>query len=196
MVYGYARCSTNESKQDISRQTKELKDMGVSSSNIFWEYESGSRTDRPQLNTMLNKVEQGDTIISTELSRITRSTKQLIDIIDIVKDKRLKLIVGTFKVDCTSDKLDAMTLGMLQMMGVFSELERNIISERVKSGMANAKDKGAKIGRPVVTADSIPSVFMKHYKMYKDGKINVSDLARLCNISRTTVYKYIDIMNK
>ena len=196
MVYGYARCSTNESKQDIDRQKRELKACGVTTENIYFEYVSGSRTDRVELSKLLNKVEQGDTIISTELSRITRSTKQLIDIIDIVKDKRLKLIVGTFKVDCTSDKLDAMTLGMLQMMGVFSELERNIISERVKSGMVNAKEKGAKIGRPVVTADSIPNVFMKHYKMYKDGKINVSDLARLCNMSRTTVYKYIDIMNK
>ena len=196
MVYGYARCSTNESKQDISRQTKELKDMGVSSSNIFWEYESGSRTDRPQLNTMLNKVEQGDTICVTEVSRLSRSTKQLCEIIDKCKDNHIKLIIGSIVVDCTKDTIEPMTLGMLQMMSVFSELERNMISQRVKSGMANAKDKGAKIGRPVVTADSISSTFMKHYKMYKDGKINVSDLARLCNMSRTTVYKYIDMMNK
>ena len=196
MVYGYARCSTNESKQDIDRQKRELKACGVTTENIYFEYVSGSRTDRVELSKLLNKVEQGDTICVTEVSRLSRSTKQLCEIIDKCKDNHIKLIIGSIVVDCTKDTIEPMTLGMLQMMSVFSELERNMISQRVKSGMANAKDKGAKIGRPVVTADSIPNVFMKHYKMYKDGKINVSDLARLCNMSRTTVYKYIDIMNK
>lgn len=96
--------------------------------------------------------------------------------------------------DCTGDKLDAMTEVMLKMMGVFAEMERNIISERVKSGMANAKEKGAKIGRPVVTADKIPSVLLKYYSMYKNGEINVSELSRLCGMSRTTIYKYIVLL--
>lgn len=193
-MYGYARCSTNETKQDIDRQKRELKDKGVPVKNIFFEYESGTKTDRQELSNLLHQVEQGDTIIATELSRITRSTKQLIDIIDMVKEKQLKLIIGSFEVDCTKDKLDAMTLGMLQMMGVFAELERNIISERVKSGMANAKAKGSVLGRPVVTAESIPSIFMKYYPRYKNNKINISELARLCDMSRTTVYKYLNIL--
>lgn len=193
-VYGYARCSTNESKQDIDRQKRELKDKGVPVKNIFFEYESGTKTDRQELSNLFQQVKQGDTIVATELSRITRSTKQLIDIIDIVKDKQLKLIIGSFEVDCTNDKLDAMTLGMLQMMGVFAELERNIISERVKSGMANAKAKGSVLGRPVVTAETIPVIFMKYYPMYKKGDINISELARLCDASRTTVYKYLNIL--
>ena len=194
MIYGYARCSTNETKQDIDRQKRELKNQGVPVKNIYFEYASGTKTDRMELNKLFDKVQQGDTIISTELSRITRSTRQLIDIIDIVRDKHLELIVGTFKIDCREDKLDAMTLGMLQMMGVFSEMERNIISERVKSGMANAKAKGSKIGRPTITPDKIPSKFMKYYPMYKQGKMNVSDVAKVCDISRTTVYKYINMM--
>jgi DNA invertase Pin-like site-specific DNA recombinase len=194
MLYGYARCSTNETKQDIDRQKRELKNQGVLVKNIYFEYASGTNTDRIELNKLLDKVQQGDTIISTELSRITRSTRQLIDIIDIVRDKHLELIVGTFKIDCREDKLDAMTLGMLQMMGVFSEMERNIISERVKSGMANAKAKGSKIGRPTITPDKIPSKFMKYYPMYKQGKMNVSDVAKVCDMSRTTVYKYINMM--
>lgn len=193
-IYGYARCSTNESKQDIDRQKKELKEMGVPIKNIYFEYESGTKTDRGELTKLFDMAQQGDTIVATELSRFTRSTRQLIDIIDIVRDKNLLLIVGTFKVDCTNDKLDAMTLGMLQMMGVFAEMERNIISERVKSGMANARAKGSVLGRPAVTADMIPPVFMKYYPKFKSNEINISELSKLCDMSRTTVYKYLTLL--
>lgn len=138
--------------------------------------------------------EEGVTIISTEVSRITRSTKRLCDIIDKAREIGLKLVIGSFVVDCTNDKLDAMTEGMLKMMGVFAEMERNIISERVKSGMANAREKGSKIGRPETTADKIPSVFMKYYPKYRKGEMNVTELSRLCKMSRTTVYKYIELL--
>lgn len=194
MIYGYARCSTNETKQDIDRQKRELINKGVPINNLYFEYESGTKVDREQLNRLLNVIEQGDTIIATELSRITRSTKQLCDLIDQVKRKGLKLVVGTFEVDCSKDKIDAMTLGMLQMMGVFAELERNMISERVKSGMINAKAKGSIIGRPVLTSDNIPNVFMKYYPKYKHGEMNVTELSKLCDMSRTTIYKYLNML--
>lgn len=194
MVYGYARCSTNESKQDIDRQKRELKALGVKQSNIYFEYGSGTKADREQWLLLMNKVQKGDTIISTEVSRITRSTKQLCDIIDKAREIGLKLVIGSFVVNCTNDKLDAMTEGMLKMMGVFAEMERNIISERVKSGMANAREKGSKIGRPETTADKIPSMFMKYYPKYRKGEMNVTELSRLCKMSRTTVYKYIELL--
>ena len=194
MVYGYARCSTNESKQDIDRQKRELKALGVKQSNIYFEYGSGTKADREQWLLLMNKVQKGDAIISTEVSRITRSTKQLCDIIDKAREIGLKLVIGSFVVDCTNDKLDAMTEGMLKMMGVFAEMERNIISERVKSGMANAREKGSKIGRPETTADKIPSVFMKYYPKYRKGEMNVTELSRLCEMSRTTVYKYSKLL--
>ena len=194
MVYGYARCSTNESKQDIDRQKRELKALGVKQSNIYFEYGSGTTADREQWLLLMNKVQKGDTIISTEVSRITRSTKQLCDIIDKAREIGLKLVIGSFVVDCTNDKLDAMTEGMLKMMGVFAEMERNIISERVKSGMANAREKGSKIGRPETTADKIPSMFMKYYPKYRKGEMNITELSRLCKMSRTTVYKYIELL--
>lgn len=194
MVYGYARCSTNESKQDIDRQKRELKALGVKQSNVYFEYGSGTKADREQWLLLMNKVQKGDTIISTEVSRITRSTKQLCDIIDKAREIGLKLVIGSFVVDCTNDKLDAMTEGMLKMMGVFAEMERNIISERVKSGMANAREKGSKIGRPETTADKIPSMFIKYYPKYRKGEMNVTELSRLCKMSRTTVYKYIELL--
>jgi DNA invertase Pin-like site-specific DNA recombinase len=193
IIYGYARCSTDESKQDISRQTRELKAMGATEKTIYFEYQSGTKADRIELKKLMDRVVSGDTIIATEVSRITRSTKQLCEIIDFAKERKIKLILGNLVVDCTK-QLDAMTEGMLKMIGVFSEMERNMISERVKSGMANAVAKGKRIGRPITTEDSIPSLFYKHYPMYKSKKINASEFSRLCDISRTTIYKYLKMV--
>ena len=87
-----------------------------------------------------------------------------------------------------------MTNAFIQMSGVFAELELRITRSRVRSGMANAKAKGAKIGRPQATVDDIPAVFLRHYPAYKKKQLNVSELARVCDLSRTTVYKYIDLL--
>ena len=193
MIYGYARCSTNEKLQDINRQVRELKQQGATDESIFLEYESGAKENRAELQKLLNALQPQDTIIATEVSRITRSTRQLCEIIELAKERHIKLILGNFVVDC-SNELDPMTEGMLKMMGVFSEIERNITSQRVKSGMENAKAKGKKIGRPTATADSIPSVFYKHYPKYSQGQISKKDLSRLCELSYPTVFKYINII--
>lgn len=195
MIYGYARCSTNEKLQDIERQVRELKCQGATDETIYKEYESGTKANRTELKKLLNAVDTGDTIIATEVSRFTRSTKQLCEIIEFVKENHIKLVLGTFIVDC-SRELDPMTEGMLKMMGVFAELERNMISQRVKSGMENAKAKGKIIGRPSTTADDIPTIFYRHYPKYKNGEINKSELARLCSISNPTVYKYLKIIEE
>ena len=193
MLYGYSRCSTDNTKQDITRQTRELKDLGVTTNNIYLEYVSGIKTDRIEFNKLLHKVEQGDTIIATEVSRITRSTKQLCEVIELAKIRRIKLILGYFIVNCI-EELDPMTEGMLKMMGVFSELERNMISQRVKSGMANAK--GKLIGRPTTTIDDVPVAVVKAYALLKNSKINKSECVRMCDISRACLYKHIRIIEE
>ena len=193
MIYGYARCSTNESLQDIDRQVRELKQQGAEEKTISREYESGTKVNRVELQKLLDIVKPGDTILATEVSRITRSTKQLCDIIELAKNRKIKLVLGTFVVDCRKE-LDPMTEGMLKMMGVFAELERNMISQRVKSGMENAKAKGKTIGRPAVTADDIPANFYKHYPKYKKGEINKKEFSRLCSLSYPTIYKYLRIV--
>lgn len=195
MIYGYARCSTNEKQQDITRQIRELKQRGACENAIYLEYESGTNTNRLELNKLLDIVQRGDVIISTEVSRITRSTKQLCDILELAKLKQIKLILGNFVVDCTKE-LDPMTEGMLKMMGVFSELERNIISQRVKSGMQNAQSKGKNIGRPKTSIDTIPDIFYKHYPKYKSGLINKKEFSRLCLLSYPTIYKYIELVEE
>ena len=193
MIYGYARCSTDETKQDINRQIRELKQNGAVDETIYLEYQSGTKADRIELNKLLNAVQVGDTIKATEVSRITRSTKQLCEIIELAKDKHIKLVLGSFVVDCTKE-LDPMTEGMLKMMGVFSELERNMVSQRVKSGMQNAKSKGKAIGRPLTTADDVPTIFYKHYPKFKNGEINKREFARICDLSYPTIYKYLKIV--
>ena len=193
MDYGYARCSTNESKQDIDRQVRELKKAGAET--VFLEYEHGDSAVKQQLSSLLEQAQEGDTIITLEVSRLARSTKQLCEIIEVIRSKHLRLvIVGSITVDCSNGQIDPMTNAFIQMSGVFAELELRIIRERVRSGMANAKAKGAKIGRPQATADDIPAVFLRHYPAYKNKQLNVSELARVCDLSRTTVYKYIDLL--
>ena len=82
----------------------------------------------------------------------------------------------------------------IQMPAVFAELELSIIRARVKSGMANAKSKGKQIGRPHTTKESIPAIFYKHYPAFASGKMNLSELARICGLSRPTVYKYLKLV--
>lgn len=108
MNYGYCRCSTNEKQQDITRQVRELKNQGIDEANVYFEYASGVKEDRIQLKKLLATVKNGDTIIATEVSRITRSTKQLCEIIEFAKNKHIKLVLGTFIVDC-SKELDPIT---------------------------------------------------------------------------------------
>ena len=196
MKYGYCRCSTDEKRQDINRQVRELKEMGVTDEKyIYKEYVSGTSKEKPELEKLKSVVNSGDTICATEPSRLTRSTKQLCEIIDFCKEKHLRLELGNFVVDCRKE-LDPMTEGMLKMMGVFSELERNMISARVKSGMKNAKAKGKKIGRAKSSINNIPKEVIKYYEFYKNNKINKTTYAKMCGVTRPSIYKYIKIIEE
>ena len=193
MTYGYARCSTNETKQDINRQVRELKAAGAE--HIFLEYEHGDSKVKSQQAAMFAQAQAGDTIITLEVPRLARSTQQLCEIIDRVRERRLRLmIVGSITLDCREGRADPMSEAFLQMAGVFSQLELSMIRERVRSGMANAKAKGKQIGRPQVTKDNVPAIFLRHYPAYKSGHLNISELYRVCDLSRTTIYKYISLL--
>ena len=193
MTYGYARCSTNETKQDINRQVRELKAAGAE--HIFLEYEHGDSKVKSQQAAMFAQAQAGDTIITLEVPRLARSTQQLCEIIDRVRERRLRLmIVGSITLDCREGRADPMSEAFLQMAGVFSQLELAMIRERVRSGMANAAAKGARIGRPQITKDNVPAIFLRHYPAYKSGHLNVSELSRVCVLSRTTIYKYISLL--
>ena len=193
MKYGYARCSTSEDKQDIDRQIRELKAAGAD--EVVFEYEHGDAKLKKNLSMLLDTAEEGDTIITLEASRLTRSTQQLCEIVETIKAKHLCLvIVGSITVDCRNGQIDPMSQAFIQMSAVFAELELSIIRARVRSGMQNAIAKGKKVGRRPTTKDDIPAIFYKHYPTYIAGKMNVSELARICELSRPTVYKYLRML--
>ena len=193
MIYGYARCSTNETKQEIQRQVRELKSAGAK--EIFMEYEHGDSKIKEQQGLMFAAAAAGDSVITLEVSRLARSTQQLCEIIDLVREKHLRLvIIGSITLDCRQGQPDPMSEAILQMAGVFSQLELAMIRARVRSGMENARAKGRRIGRPQMKIEDIPAAFLRHYPAYKTGSLNVSELARVCDLSRTTVYKYIGLL--
>lgn len=195
-MYGYARCSTNETKQDVNRQKRELIAAGVPKTNIFSEYESGAKDDRIELNRLFSSISVGDTIVTTEISRLARSTKKLCDLLDQVQEKKAKLqILGSMTLDCRpGHEADPATVAMIQVMAAFSELERKMISSRVKSGMQNARAKGKRLGRPAISKASIPSEFYRYYALYKSGELNKTEVAKLTGVARGTVYKYINVI--
>ena len=136
-TYGYARCSTSEDKQDINRQVRELKATGAE--EVIFEYEHGDAKVKKELHMLLEMAEPGDTIITLEVSRLSRSTQQLCEILETVKAKHLRLVIlNSITVDCREGKIDPMSQAFIQMSGVFAELELSMIRERVRSGMQNA----------------------------------------------------------
>lgn len=144
---------------------------------------------------MFHTASPGDTIITLEVSRLARSTKQLCEIIDVIRDKQMRLIiVGSITMDCRDGHSDPMTEAFLQIAGVFSQLELSMIRTRVKSGVENARAKGKRLGRPPVSEETIPDSFYRYYAKYQTGEINVSELARLAGVSRPTAYRYINIL--
>lgn len=193
MKYGYARCSTNEDLQDVNRQVRELEAAGAEL--VISEYVHGDSDKKKQQQILMEKLQPGDTLIVTEVSRLCRSTRQLCDLIKEIEQKHLRLeVLNSITIDCTKGELDPMNKAFLQMAGVFSELELEMTRARIKSGMANAKAKGKPIGRPKKSAEDIPKQFIKLYALHKKGEMNISEVSKACGISRTTAYSYIDLL--
>lgn len=193
MIYGYARCSTNEERQDIDRQIRELKAAGAE--EVVFEYAHGDARVKSAQMELMSRVREGDTIIATEVTRLSRSTQQLCEIVSFIKEKHLRLeILGSITVDCRGGEIDPMSQAFLQMSAVFAELELSMIRARVKSGMENAKAKGANIGRPRTTKDDIPQIFYRHYPAYAAGSLNIAEFARVCDLSRSSIYKYLKMV--
>ena len=194
-VYAYCRCSTDESRQNIQRQVSQLKEAGAD--RIYQEFIHGDSASKPQLELLLDTVKEGDTIMVHEVSRLARSTQQFLKIIEQIKEKKICLkILNSITVDCRDGNIDPTCQAFLAVISVVSELELNIIRERVRSGMQNAKVKGKRLGRPCLTTEDISPLFYKHYPAFANGTMNVSELARVCNLSRNTVYKSLSLLEE
>lgn len=196
MNYGYSRCSTNENqnRQDVEYQIKELVEKGVPRENIYIEYESGAKEDRPVFNKLLKSMVKGDSLYVTDITRLSRSTQQLCKVIDFINDGKMRLVIGSLDVDCRSDSIEPMTEGMIKMMAVFAELDRKMKIYQINLGLKNARKEGRIGGRPRTKKENIPVSFYRYYPLFKNKQINKKEFSRLAKLSYPSIYKYIDIV--
>ncbi len=193
MRYLYMRASTNETKQSLQRQEKFGRDNNIPETNWFKEYASGAKNDRVELNRLLSIVQENDEIYAIDPSRLTRSLKFMMELLDFAKEKKIKLVMGDFILDCTGE-ISVFTQGQLMMLGLINEIQRLLIVSAVKEGLAASRERGIIGGRPKTTMDNIPEVFFKYYAMYKNHQINKVEFSRITGLSRSSIYKYIDII--
>ncbi len=179
MQIAYIRVSSID--QNEQRQIEAMQRYNIE--KWFMEKVSGKDTNRPKLKEMLDFAREGDTIHIHDFSRLARSTKDLLDIVELLNSKGITLISNKENIDSSTPtgKL------MLTMIGAINEFERTNLLERQKEGIAIAKREGKYKGRKAV---SIPD-FNKHYQRYISREISKSELAKELNISRPTLDKLI-----
>jgi DNA invertase Pin-like site-specific DNA recombinase len=193
-VYGYARCSTTEIKQDVERQTRELRARGAK--KVYSEYVSGTASVKPVFEELLSIVKPGDTIAVTEVSRLGRDVHQLCHVLECAQEHYIKIDCGVLQLDYSTDiPVDSMSRAMFLVSGVFAEVERGVTVERIKSGIAAAREKGVSVGRPKKTADDVPSNVKELLPDYVSGKISMAEYARLAGVSRQVMYKYLRLLD-
>jgi len=181
MLFGYARASLE--KQAIERQLDELTAAGVEARNIFREKITGTRRDREELNRMLAALQPGDTVVALELPRMGRSTKDLLEIIDLIRRK------GAHFRSLSEAWLDTATPHGQLVFTIFAALcqfERDLTVERTKSGLAAANARGRYGGRPATKQEKISEVVA----LYQNG-VGATDISRQTGVSRATVNRIL-----
>ena len=177
----YVRVSSMEQKTDRQLLAYEGADRG------YIDKMTGATKDRPQLQAMLNDLKRGDVVVVKSIDRLSRSTKDLLDIVDTIKEQGAGLKILDMKID-TSDKLGEF---FLTVLGAIGQLERKTIKERTREGIAIAKTKGKYTGRKK-GAIALKGDALERFKRFYGLGLNKSELAKEFNVSRPTVYKWID----
>ncbi len=182
MRIGYVRVSTLEQHEE--RQKIELVDK-AKVEKIFLDKLSGKSTERPQLQAMIEFAREGDTIYVSEFSRLARSTKDLLDIVQKLKEKQVQVISLKENFD-TSTPAGELAMTMFAAIATF---ERKIMLERQKEGIALAKEQGRYKGRKEAKK---PANWPELVRKFQCREIaSVSELVRMCGYSRPTVYKWL-----
>lgn len=179
MQLAYIRVSTIE--QNEQRQIEAMKKYNIE--KWFIEKVSAKDTNRPKLKELLEYAREGDTVYIHDFSRLARSTKDLLDIVELLNSEGVTLISNKENID-TSTPTGKL---MLTMIGAINEFERTNLLERQREGIAIAKKKNKYKGRKAV---SIPN-FENYYSLYMSRCITKSELAKKLNISRPTLDKLI-----
>ena len=176
----YIRVSTEE--QNYESQMEAMKDLEFA--KVFTEKRSAKDTNRPELQNMLDYVREGDTVYVKDFSRLARSTKDLLNIIDILEIKKVKLI-------SIKEKLDTSTPAgklMVTMLGAIYEFERANLLERQKDGIAVAKKEGKYKGRKKINK---PANWHEVYSDWSCRKITAKKACELLNLKTNTFYNFV-----
>lgn len=179
-VYGYMRISTTKEEQKFDRQEAQLADkVDV----LFKDRISGSKRVRPELDKMLDQLKEGDVVYILEIERLARSTRDLLEIVDVIKEKgaALKSVKDTW-LDTTSE--NPMSDFLLVVMGAMAEMDRKQIVKRVNEGLTVAKSKGVKLGRPKAKQSKVALAL----KLYDEGGYTTKEISEIAGISRKTLY--------
>ena len=181
MKFGYARVSKNEQSLDV--QIQKLTAAGCD--EIFQEKISGAKDERPQLNALLGKLRKGDSLCVVRLDRLGRRMMKLIELINDVKSKGIEFISLENNIDTST------SIGMLlfNVCAAFSEMERELIRERVKAGLDSARNKGRKGGRPkALTYEKAETI----KALRQVDKMSVKQICETIGVSRSVFYRCIN----
>ncbi|WP_404456882.1 recombinase family protein (plasmid) [Virgibacillus necropolis] len=179
-IYGYARVSTQ--KQDLSRQIDLLKTYNCN--EILTEKITGTKSNRPELNRLKDKLRPHDVVVVESFSRLGRSTKDLIDIVNYFEEHDVKLISNKENFDTYTPQGKL----MMTVFQAFSQFERDLIVERTKEGLKSARARGRKGGRPKVNHKNISRAI----NLYHTEEYSVKDIVDMTGISKATLYRYLN----
>jgi len=176
-TFGYARVSTES--QNLNRQLDALKKYGVD--QIYNEKMTGTKRDRPELEKMLDRMTAGDTVVIESLSRLGRSTKDLIELTEIFHSKGVNLVSLKESIDTNTStgKL------LFTLMSAIAQFERDVIADRTMEGLKSARARGRTGGRPKANTDSVK----KAVKLYNTRQYSVKEIEELTGVKKDTLYR-------
>lgn len=180
MKFGYARVSTTD--QNLNRQIDQLKEAGCE--KIFQEKITGTKSNRPELERLFDQLREGDTIIITDLTRLSRSTKDLFKLVESIENKKAN--IKSLK-EAWLDTTTPQGKFMFTVFSGVSQFERDLISERTKEGLQSARARGRKGGRPKKSQEKINLAI----KMYESQDYTIAEITEATGISKPSLYRYI-----
>lgn len=176
-TYGYARVSTQD--QELARQLDALKQYGVR--KIYCEKMTGTKTHRPELENLKDHLDSGDTVVVESLSRLGRSTKDLLNLIEEWNNQGVKLVSLKEKIDTTTPTGKLLTT----VLSAISQFERDITVQRTNEGLQAARARGRKGGRPKASRTKVE----KAVKLYHAQTHSIKEITAICGISQATLYR-------
>ena len=179
-VFGYARVSTEQ--QNLDRQIDALKKYGCDL--IFNEKMTGTKKERPELSKMIDRMTEGDTVVIESLSRLGRSTKDLIELTELFQSKGVHLISLKEAID-TSTSTGKL---LFTLMSAIAQFERDVIADRTREGLRSARARGRTGGRPKADADAVK----KAIKLYNTKQYSIKEIEELTGVKKSTLYRNLN----